>query len=464
MARVSAPKPPPYRCGECGWTTVKWAGRCGECQAWGTVSEVGAAALRAVAPGAVSAEAKLIGDVSIEVAKATPTGIGELDRVLGGGLVPGAVILLAGEPGIGKSTLLLQMAARASSAMGTALYVSGEESVAQIRMRAERVGAISPHLYVAAETDLAAVLGQIEAVNPGLVIIDSIQTIGHPEVDGQSGGVAQVREVAAALIRTAKQRGIPMLLIGHVTKDGTIAGPRLLEHLVDVVLSVEGERHARLRLLRALKNRYGAADEVGCFELADSGIVEVSDPSALFVSARTDPVPGTCVTVTLEGSRPLLAEVQALVVPSSAGTPRRSTSGLDSARVAMVHAVLQRRVGLTELDRAETFVATIGGVRISEPAADLAVAIALAGGLLDRPLATRTIAVGEVGLAGEVRRVTGISRRLSEAARLGFTHAVVPRDPGPVPDGLKVLEVDDVRRVIDVLARERSAPAGRDDR
>jgi DNA repair protein RadA/Sms len=289
-----------------------------------------------------------------------------------------------------------------------------------------------------------------------VVIIDSIQTIAHPAVEGQPGGVAQVREVAAALIRTAKQRGIPMILVGHVTKDGSIAGPRLLEHLVDVVLNIEGERHARLRLIRAMKNRYGAADEVGCFELADSGIIEVTDPSALFISARPEPVPGTCVTVTLEGSRPLLAEVQALVVPSSAGTPRRSTSGLDSARVAMVHAVLQRRVGLGDLDRAETFVATVGGVKVGEPAADLAVAIALAGGLLDRPLATRTIAVGEVGLAGEVRRVSAISRRLAEAARIGFTHAVVPRDPGPIPAGLKVLEVDDVRQVIDVLARERS--------
>ena len=456
MARTTPARSPGFRCAECGWTTVKWVGRCGECQAWGTVDEVGGAALRAVAPGPVSGEARPIAHVDIHVARATPTGIGELDRVLGGGLVPGAVILLAGEPGIGKSTLLLEMASAASESIGPALYVSGEESAAQIRLRAERVGALAPALLVAAETDLAAVLGQIESVNPGLVIIDSVQTISHPAIEGQPGGVAQVREVAAALIRTAKQRAIPMVLVGHVTKDGSIAGPRLLEHLVDVVLSVEGERHARLRLLRALKNRYGPADEVGCFELSDTGIIEVTDPSALFLSQRPEPVPGTCVTVTLEGSRPLLTEVQALVVPSSAGTPRRSTSGLDSARVAMVHAVLQRRVGLTDLDRAETFVATVGGVKVGEPAADLAVAIALTGGLLDRPLAPRTIAVGEVGLAGEVRRVSSISRRLAEAARLGFTHAVVPRDPGPVPAGLRVLEVDDVRQVIDVLARDRS--------
>ena len=445
-----------YRCGECGWTTAKWVGRCGECQAWGTVEEIGAPRLRQVAPGPVTAPAVPIGQVDIAAARARPTGVAELDRVLGGGLVPGAVVLLAGEPGVGKSTLLLETAARTAAPDHLVLYVTGEESAAQVRLRAERVGAMVDSLFLAAETDLAAVLGHVEAVSPSVLVVDSVQTIGSPEVDGQPGGVTQVREVAGALIAVAKSRGIATVLVGHVTKDGTIAGPRTLEHLVDVVLSVEGDRHGRLRLVRALKNRYGPADEVGCFELGDDGMVEVSDPSGLFITRRAEPVPGTCVTVTLEGSRPLLAEVQALVAPTvGGGSGRRATSGLDSSRVAMVLAVLERRAAVSGLGASDTYVATVGGVRVSEPAADLAIALALAGARTDLPLAHRVVAVGEVGLAGEVRRVAGMTRRLAEAARLGYTHAIVPREPGTVPEGIKVLEVDDVAAALTALRRPR---------
>jgi DNA repair protein RadA/Sms len=438
---------PAYRCGECGWTTAKWSGRCGECQAWGTVEDAGLARARTTAAGPVSTPAVPIPEVDVEAARATPTGVGELDRVLGGGLVAGAVVLLAGEPGVGKSTLLLEVAAKAAMHGEPVLYVSGEESAAQVRLRAGRVGALRPRLYVAAETDLATVLGHIDQVRPALLVVDSVQTVASGEVDGAAGGVSQVREVTAALIRVAKQRGIAVLLVGHVTKDGSIAGPRLLEHLVDVVLHVEGDRHSRLRLVRGVKNRYGPADEVGCFDLSDDGIVELPDPSGLFTSRHAEPVPGTCVTVTVEGKRPMLAEVQALVAASTLGTPRRATSGLDSARVSMVLAVLERRGGL-RLAASDIYCATVGGMRLTEPATDLAVALAVASGYTDRPLPSDLVAVGEVGLAGEVRRVTGVQRRLAEAVRLGFTRALVPPDCGRVPEGLVATEVGDISQAL----------------
>ncbi len=327
---------PSYRCGECGWTASKWQGRCGECQAWGTVEQVGAPRLREVPAGPVTTPAVPIGQVPVETATARPTGVDELDRVLGGGLVPGSVVLLAGEPGVGKSTLLLEVAARWAAPGHRALYVTGEESAAQVRIRAERVGSVSDELFLAAETDLSTVLGHVEQVGPGLLVVDSVQTVTTSEADGAAGGVTQVREVTGALIRAAKTRAMAVIIVGHVTKDGSVAGPRTLEHLVDVVLNVEGDRHARLRLVRALKNRYGPADEVGCFELGEDGIWGMPDPTGLFLTQRSTPAPGSCVTVTLEGTRPLLAEVQALVVPTSAPAPRRQTSGLDAARVAMV--------------------------------------------------------------------------------------------------------------------------------
>lgn len=437
---------PSYRCAECGWETGKWVGRCGECQAWGSVDEVGAARARTPVVTPVGSPARPIAEVDVEAARARPTGIDELDRVLGGGLVPGAVVLVAGEPGVGKSTLLLDVASRAAQHQQTVLYVTAEESAAQVRLRAERIGALRPRLLLAAETDLGSLLGHVEQVRPDLLVVDSVQTVASAQVDGSAGNVSQVREVAASLIRVAKERGIATLLVGHVTKDGSIAGPRVLEHLVDVVCQFEGDRHSRLRLVRAVKNRYGPTDEVGCFDLSDAGIVGLPDPSGLFLSRHEAPMPGTCVTVTLEGRRPLVAEVQALVAPTSAANPRRAVSGLDSARVAMVVAVMTRRARLA-LAGHDVYVATVGGVRLGEPAADLATALAVAGAVMDRPLASGTVAFGEVGLAGEVRPVTGLQRRLAEAARLGFTAAVVPRgtsDALPAPDGMRVLEVADV--------------------
>ena len=446
-----------YRCTECGWTTAKWVGRCGECQSWGTVEEVGGAQDhgRTQAARSVAQPAKPIGQVDSSIAQFTPTHVTELDRVLGGGLVPGAVILLAGEPGVGKSTLLLDAAAKVAG--GTTprnvLYVTGEESAAQVKLRAERIGAVADQLYLTAETDLSTALAHVESVKPQLLIVDSVQTLASSEVDGSAGGVSQVREVAASLIHTAKTKNITTLLVGHVTKEGSIAGPRLLEHLVDVVCQFEGDKHSRIRLLRAIKNRFGPTDEVGCFDLGEAGIESVADPSGLFVSRTPLPVAGTCLSVTVEGRRPLLAEVQALLDKSSTAQPRRATSGLYGSRVAMLLAVLQRRagVGLASLD---CYVSTVGGVRLTEPATDLAVCMALASAAQDRPLPQRLVCFGEIGLAGEVRPVPDINRRIQEVARLGFTHAVVPASPsgpGKIPQGFSVREVTTVSEAIELL-------------
>ncbi|ACY99993.1 DNA repair protein RadA [Thermomonospora curvata] len=463
MAKAKTGKPA-YRCTECGWQTSKWVGRCGECQAWGTVSEAGAAAPpRVITAGPVSAPARPIGEVDVQSAQMQPTGLDELDRVLGGGMVPGAVLLLAGEPGIGKSTLLLEVAALAA-ARTPVLYVTGEESAEQVRLRADRVGAVTDGLYLAAETELSTVLGHVEEVEPKLLVVDSIQTIGAAEVEGAPGGVTQIREVTANLIRVAKERSITTVLVGHVTKDGAIAGPRLLEHLVDVVLYFEGDRHSRLRMIRAVKNRYGPTDELGCFDLSEVGIVGLADPSGLFLTRREEPVPGTCVTVTLEGRRPLVAEVQALVAKSFLPAPRRATSGLDASRVAMVLAVLSRRCQIAMHDQ-DVYVSTVGGVRLAETSVDLAVALAVAGSTVEQPLSPNVIALGEVGLAGEVRAVPGVPRRLAEAGRLGFKSAVVPKgslelgEASPLRraelqavsyEGMRVMEVDNLNQALQV--------------
>ena len=440
-----------YKCGECGWQAPKWVGRCGECQAWGTVDLIGGPQLRQVSAGPVTVTARPIGEIDVADAASQATGVGELDRVLGGGLVPGAVVLLAGEPGVGKSTLLLEVAAQAARTGRRALYITGEESAAQVRLRGGRINALDPQLFLAAESDLGAVLGQIDAVQPELLVLDSVQTISSAEVDGAAGGVTQVREVAAALIRVAKERNIATVLIGHVTKDGSIAGPRVLEHLVDVVLQFEGERHSRLRVVRATKNRYGPSDEIGCFDLGDTGLVGLPDPSGLFLSHGLGPVVGTTVTVTLEGRRTLVSEVQALVGIASSPTPRRATSGLDSARMAMLLAVLERRANM-RVGHYDVYTSTVGGARLAEPAADLAVLLAIASAAHDRPLPFGTVAIGEVGLAGEIRRVSGITQRLAEAARLGFTRAIVPLDSGAVPEGLQVIEVAHIGAALGQLA------------
>ena len=413
-----------FRCTECGWTTLKWAGRCGECQQWGTVVEAAekTGISRSVTPSIVSGTgvARPITHVDTTAVAHWPTGINEFDRVLGGGIVPGSVILLSGEPGVGKSTLLLEVASKAAVAKSRVLYVSAEESVAQVRLRAERTGALQPELFIAAETDLATILGQIDAVKPDLVIIDSVQTVSSSLNDGQAGQPGQVREVASTLIRLAKDRNLPVLLVGHVTKDGTIAGPRLLEHLVDVVCQFEGDRHTALRFVRALKNRFGSTDEVGCFEMTGDGISEVADPSGLFLSRGTAAVSGTCVTVAMEGRRALPVEVQALVIDTAMPNPRRVTNGVDGSRVAMLLAVLEKRAGYP-LSKKDVYVSTVGGVRLVEPAADLAIAIAVASALRDEPIAHNVVAFGEISLAGEIRPVSAAKQRAAEAARMGFS-------------------------------------------
>ncbi|MEU1972002.1 DNA repair protein RadA [Microbacterium sp. NPDC019599] len=420
------PTAAPYRCTECGWTTIKWVGRCGECQQWGTVVEASeqTGILRSVAPIAPSAEraARPITRLTTSEAARRTTGVGEFDRVLGGGLVPGAAILLSGEPGVGKSTLLLEVAAQSARAGRRVLYASAEESTAQVRLRAERTGALHDELYLAAETDLATLLGHVDDVGPDLLIVDSVQTVSSALSDGMAGHPSQVREVAATLIRIAKERDLPVIIVGHVTKDGSIAGPRILEHLVDVVCHFEGDRQTSLRFVRALKNRFGPTDEVGCFDMTGSGIAEVADPSALFLGHGA-PVAGTCVTIALEGRRALPVEVQALTIKNGGPNPRRIVSGVDAARVAMILAVLERRAGVTVSDQ-DVYVSTVGGVRLVEPAADLAIAVAVASAVGDRALPKGTAAIGELSLAGEVRPVTQGAQRRAEAARLGYRTVV----------------------------------------
>lgn len=443
-----------FRCTECGWTTAKWVGRCGECQQWGTVEEAGGAVTaKTTVASSVQNPARPIAEVDSRVAQYMSTCNPEFDRVLGGGLVPGAVILMAGEPGVGKSTLLLDVAATFARGQGAAggaagkphnvLYVTGEESAAQVKLRADRIGAIADTLYLTSETDLGTALAHIEQVNPSLLVVDSVQTLASSEVEGSAGGVTQVREVAASIIAAAKSRNMCTLLVGHVTKEGTIAGPRLLEHLVDVVCQFEGDKHSQIRMLRAIKNRFGPTDEVGCFDMHEDGIAPVTDPSGLFVSRTPHPVAGTCVTVTMEGRRPLLAEVQALLDQSATPQPRRATSGLDGARISMLLAVLQKRAGFN-VGKLDCYISTVGGAKISEPSADLACVIALASAAQDKPLPRKLAVFGEVGLAGEVRAVPGIRQRIAEVGRLGFTHVIVPASPagvGEVPAGVSVREV-----------------------
>src|SRR5688500_477439 len=384
-----------YRCSECGWETGKWVGRCGECQAWGSVAEAGAPAGRTTA-GPVSAPAIPIGQIPIEDSRSRTSGVPELDRVLGGGIVPGAAVLLAGEPGVGKSTLLLEVAAQTARSGSRTLYVSGEESAAQVRLRADRCRGVHHDLYLAAETDLGAVLTHVEQLKPDLLVVDSVQTVNAPGIEGVPGGVTQVKEVTAALVRQAKSRGMATVLVGHVTKDGSIAGPRVLEHLVDVVLQFEGERATRLRMVRAVKNRYGPVDEVGCFDLSSAGITGVTAPSGLFSARHHEAVPGTCVSVTMEGRRPMLAEIQALVTPSAAERPRRTTSGVDPSRTAMVLAVLEARARVRLAGR-DVFVSTVGGARVHETAGDLAPALAIASAAQGLVVPPEVIAIGEIG-------------------------------------------------------------------
>jgi DNA repair protein RadA/Sms len=407
-----------------------------------------------------------IAHVSVETSAFRSSGVPELDRVLGGGLVPGAAILLAGEPGVGKSTLLLEVAAQTSRYQRRTLYITGEESASQVRLRADRTGGVHDELYVAAETDLGAILTHVEQVRPEVLVVDSIQTIGAASIDGVPGGVTQVKEVAAALIRVAKTRNITTIIVGHVTKDGSIAGPRVLEHVVDVVLHFEGDRNSRFRMVRALKNRFGPVDEVGCFDLAAEGITAVTDPTGLFVENHRSRVPGTCVAVAMEGRRPMLAEIQALVATTPLERPRRTTSGLDSARVAMILAALQQHCRIA-LHTQDVFVSTVGGARLAEPASDLAIAIALASAAIGSSPPHGVVALGEISLAGEVRKVRDLPQRIAEAARLGFRVAVVPVGDRSAThqqrtvDGMTVVEVADLPGALTAvgLTAPRRTPA-----
>lgn len=416
----------PYRCTECGWTTIKWVGRCGECQQWGTVVEASeptglTRTVTPIAPGAGRSARPITAIDTADTPRRT-SGVGEFDRVLGGGVVPGAAILLSGEPGVGKSTLLLEVAAQSAKAGRRVLYASAEESTAQVRLRAERTGALHDELFLASETDLATILGHVDDVRPELLIVDSVQTVASSLSEGMAGHPSQVREVASTLIRVAKERGLPVIIVGHVTKDGSIAGPRILEHLVDVVCHFEGDRQTSLRFVRALKNRFGPTDEVGCFDMTGAGIAEVPDPSALFLGHGT-PEPGTCVAIALEGRRAMPVEVQALTIAATSPNPRRIVNGVDAARVAMVLAVLEKRGGVKTSDK-DVYVSTVGGVRFTEPAADLAIAVAVAGAVNNESTPKTLAAVGELSLAGEVRPVTQAAQRRSEASRLGYSDVI----------------------------------------
>lgn len=434
-----------HRCGECGATTARWAGRCPTCEAWGSlVEEVvlptasPAAAVRR-ATGAAASTPVAICDLDAEAGTPVPTGIDELDRVLGGGLVPGSVTLVGGEPGIGKSTLLLQAVASMAGRGARCLLICAEESAQQVRRRAERLGAAVPGVWLVAETDLPAIRAAADEVQPDVMVVDSIQTVWDPEAETAPGSVTQVRSCAHSLAALAKATDTAIVLVGHVTKDGSLAGPRVLEHLVDTVLTFDGERHHALRLLRSVKHRFGSTGELGLFEMGDAGLIGVPDPSGLFLGDRRKGTPGSAVFAAMEGYRPLLVEVQALVVGSSLPAPRRSASGFDGARLGLLLAVLQRRAELP-FGAMDVYVSAVGGVRLAEPGADLAVCLALASATLSRPLPPDLVAIGEVGLGGEIRQVAHTPRRLAEAARLGFGRALVPLS-APQAHGIRSIPV-----------------------
>jgi DNA repair protein RadA/Sms len=437
-------------CAGCGHMESRWVGRCPRCGEWGSMSEEQQVAAPR-APGRAAAvggrRAQPIADISIDAEARMTTGIAELDRVLGGGFVPGSVTLLGGEPGAGKSTLLLQAAQAVAVAGHDVLYVSAEESPGQVRRRAERLDSLHERLLLASETDVPELLGMVAHHRPGLLIVDSVQTIRDPDTSGTPGGVAQVRECAGAITRMAKQQGVATVLVGHVTKDGQLAGPRVLEHLVDTVTEIEGDRHHALRLLRATKNRFGAVGEVGCFEMVDAGLVAVDDAGRLFMGDVAADVAGVAVTMAVEGRRPLACEVQALVDKTSLSFPRRVASGLDTGRLNLLLAVLQRRADLS-LEQQDVYVSSVGGLRVVEPAVDLALCLAVASSRLDRPISRRLVVIGEVGLAGELRLVAQTERRLSEAARLGFERALLPAAYDGPAFGLRLQRARDLSQAM----------------
>ena len=442
-----------YACTECGGQSPKWQGQCPHCGVWNTLVET-VAATAPVRFESVSGARSTVTPLASVTARATsriPTGLEEFDRVLGGGLVPGGVILLGGDPGIGKSTLLLQAGAALGAAHRT-LYVTGEESAEQIALRAQRLGLVNAPIELLAEVQLEAIVAAINATSPEIVVIDSVQTVYTEALASAPGSVAQVRECAAQLTRLAKQRGVIVLFVGHVTKEGAIAGPRVLEHIVDTVLYFEGDPHSSFRLVRAIKNRFGAANELGVFAMTERGLKGVANPSALFLSQHAEGVAGSAVVATLEGSRPLLVEVQALVDPIQGGMPRRLAVGLDPQRLALLLAVLHRHGGV-DTGGFDVFVNAVGGVRILEPAADLAVLLSVCSSLKNKPVPRKTLIFGEVGLAGEIRPVQRGQERIREAAKLGFTTFVIPNlnKPKQIPENTKIIPVDRVEEALALL-------------
>ncbi len=444
-----------FACQSCGYQSTRWLGRCPDCGEWNSLVEERPAepATGRRGGGAVNAaQPQPITDLAPTAAQRQSSGIGELDRVLGGGVVPGSVVLIGGDPGIGKSTLVLQaLAALARS--GPVLYVTGEESPQQVKMRADRLGATQPQLLVLAETALESILTHALALRPLVMVIDSIQTVFTEQLNSAPGSIGQVRESAAQLVQFAKRHHLACFLVGHVTKEGAFAGPRVLEHMVDTVLYFEGDRGHSFRILRAVKNRFGSTNEIGVFEMKESGLQPVPNPSALFLAERPVDVPGSVVVASLEGTRPILVEVQALVSPTALGTPRRTTLGLDHNRVALLVAILEKKMGL-QLTGHDIFVNVAGGVRLDEPAVDLGCIVAVASSFLDRPIDPHTLIVGEVGLAGEVRAVGQTETRVREGATLGFKRCVIPegsRRQLPAIDGVEVLGVQSLQEAWDLL-------------
>jgi DNA repair protein RadA/Sms len=456
-----------YVCQSCGATTLRWAGQCHSCGEWNTLVETivepkrGGTSPRALAP--TSAPLPLP-EIKADEFQRLEVASGELGRVLGGGIVPGSVVLIGGDPGIGKSTLLLQTSAHLAGENTPVLYVSGEESVHQIKMRADRLKLQQPHLYVVSEVSLDLVMAHIEQLNPGLVVVDSIQAISSEELESSAGSVSQVKACATALLRLAKASGTPIFLVGHVTKAGSIAGPRVLEHIVDAVLYLEGDRFHAYRLLRGVKNRFGSTNEVGVFEMTEKGMMEVSNPSEAFLAERLPDAAGSAIAVTLEGTRPLLVEIQALASTTSFGLPRRTANGVDLNRLLLLVAVLSKRVGLRLFDQ-DVFVNVVGGLRISEPAADLAIALAIASSFQNVPLPGDLAAIGEIGLSGELRTVSQLSRRLHEARKLGFSRCVVPathRRLRETPEGIEVIPARSLSEALTVaIGQEGRRPKTR---
>jgi DNA repair protein RadA/Sms len=442
-----------FVCQQCGKESLQWLGRCPGCQQWNTFVETRVAAVNVTAKlNHPTKPARELSAVAITAIDRVVLPLDEFNRVLGGGIVPGSLVLVGGDPGIGKSTLLLQVSAMGTSLLGKVVYVSGEETERQIKIRANRLGIAGRDLYLLAETDLDSILEQVEALSPGMVVVDSVQSISIPEIDSSPGSIGQVRECTTRLMQWAKSSGVPVFVTGHVTKEGAIAGPKTLEHIVDVVLYLEGEQFSSHRLLRCVKNRFGSTNEIGVFEMKEQGLVEVTNPSQIFLAQRgTDPI-GSVVVPVLEGSRPLLVEIQALTNPTSFGLPRRTANGVNFNRLLLIAAVLTRRIGL-RLGNQDIMVNVTGGLKIDEPAADLGIAMAIASSSRDAPIDPELVAVGEVGLSGELRSVNQLDRRVSEAARLGFKRCLIPRSGAraiPAPQGIQLVTAATLREAVRV--------------